>query len=116
MSSHLSCLLAPPQTQSFQIENGVIPSAMWSLPTERELSSLPTGCVPLQPCGDLKTTRLCGAQNKTRAREPASSFTFGRDCRSIFLPLQSFRYEIFILNTLKGVLTRQDHLPIVPER
>jgi hypothetical protein len=30
-----------------------------SLSTERELSSLPTGCVSLQPCGDLKTSPLC---------------------------------------------------------
>src|ERR1700722_12570304 len=31
-----------------------------SLPTGREISSLPTGCAPLQPCGDLKTSRPRG--------------------------------------------------------
>jgi dipeptidyl-peptidase-3 len=33
-----------------------------SLPTEREISSLPTGCDPLQPRGDLKTSRLRGTK------------------------------------------------------
>jgi hypothetical protein len=33
-----------------------------SSPTGREFSSLPTGCVPLQPCGDLKTSRPRGTQ------------------------------------------------------
>jgi hypothetical protein len=35
--------------------------------TGRELSSLPTGCVTLQPCGDLETSRLLGASKALAA-------------------------------------------------
>jgi len=33
-------------------------------PTDCELSTLPTGCVPLQPCGDLKISQLRGTHEK----------------------------------------------------
>jgi hypothetical protein len=57
-------------------------SRTWSArPTGREVSSLPTGCVPLQPCGDLKTSRPRGtlvrnlSTHLARRRHPARIFS-----------------------------------------
>ena len=40
-----------------------------SEPTGCELSSLPTGCVPLQPCGDLKTSQPRSTQMEIPSRK-----------------------------------------------
>jgi hypothetical protein len=100
-----------------------------SPPTGREPSSLPTGCVPLQPCGGLKTLRPRGTkQNREESLRGVWGFLTGtgpltaRDCvirqtRSIRIPIR-IAFHIFSANYLvlstSGLLTNT-HQPRYPE-
>src|SRR5580704_2078022 len=57
--------------QSNATRKSVAPTSGGRGPTGSEVSSLPTGCPPLQPCGDLKTSQHRGPKKQSSPKQSA---------------------------------------------